>query len=95
MAIPRAARHPVLAHQFINFMLDPKNALQNYSWLGYQPPLTQITTEQLIGDGYVPAHLTDAIVQPSDFAHGDELLQLSSTGTRLWDDAWSKVRAQT
>ena len=33
-----AARHPVLAHRFIDYLLDPDVAVENFSWVGYQQP---------------------------------------------------------
>ena len=42
MAIPKSAEHPVLAHHFLNFLLDPKNALLNFNGIGYQQPLNQL-----------------------------------------------------
>ena len=35
--------NPVLAHLFINYMLDVANALENYSYVGYMQPLTDMT----------------------------------------------------
>ncbi|MGV3489393.1 MAG: ABC transporter substrate-binding protein [Tuberibacillus sp.] len=38
MVIPKTAKHIKAAHQFINFMLDPKNAAQNAEYVGYSTP---------------------------------------------------------
>ena len=39
LCIGRAAKSPVLAHQFLNFMLDEKNAYDNFvNFVGYTPP---------------------------------------------------------
>ena len=35
--------NPVLAHMFIDYMLDVNNALENYSYVGYMQPLTEVT----------------------------------------------------
>ena len=35
--------NPVLSHMFINYMLDVNNALENYSYVGYMQPLTEVT----------------------------------------------------
>jgi spermidine/putrescine transport system substrate-binding protein len=93
MAVTTKAKHPVLAHAFLDFMLQTEHALDNYSWLGYQPPQNSLDPDKLVADEYVPAHLTDAIVRPEDFDKGVQLLQLSRTGETLWDDAWSKFTA--
>ena len=34
----KGGKNPVLAHLFINHMLDPEVAKQNFSAIGYQPP---------------------------------------------------------
>jgi spermidine/putrescine transport system substrate-binding protein len=90
LAIPRAAAHPVLAHHFLNFMLDADHAVDNYSWLGYQPPQNSLDPETLVADEYVPEHLSPAIVRPEDFDRGVQLLQLSREGEAAWDSAWSE-----
>ena len=39
IVINRAAESPVLAHLFVNFLLDKKVALTNFGYEGFQPPL--------------------------------------------------------
>ena len=39
--------NPVLSHMFINYMLDVNNALENYSYVGYMQPLTEVTPHKL------------------------------------------------
>ena len=90
MAIPKSAEHPVLAHLFLNFLLDPKNALLNFNGIGYQQPLTAMDPQSFIDQELVPANLKSAIVQPTDFDHAFEELQLSPTGDRLWQAEWRK-----
>ncbi|HEX6287189.1 MAG TPA: spermidine/putrescine ABC transporter substrate-binding protein, partial [Acidimicrobiia bacterium] len=67
MAIPVNAERPVLAHQFINFMLDADNSLLNFEWVGYQPPQNQITPDFLIENEYAADFLRPALVTPEDF----------------------------
>jgi len=38
MVIPKTAKNIEGAHQFINFMLDPKNAAQNTEYVSYSTP---------------------------------------------------------
>ena len=46
---PRRPRSPVLAHEFLNFMLDEKNAYDNFvNFIGYTPPQNGIDAETLI-----------------------------------------------
>jgi spermidine/putrescine transport system substrate-binding protein len=92
--IGRTAKQPVLAHQFVNFMLDEKNAYDNFvNFTGYTPPQNGIDADALLKQGLIPKTLQEAIVRPEEFATNQELLQLSVTGERLWDDAWSKFKA--
>jgi spermidine/putrescine transport system substrate-binding protein len=92
--IGRTAKQPVLAHQFVNFMLDEKNAYDNFvNFTGYTPPQNGIDADALLKQGLIPKTLQEAVVRPGEFATNQELLQLSVTGERLWDDAWSKFKA--
>jgi spermidine/putrescine transport system substrate-binding protein len=93
-AIGRTSQRPVLTHQFINFMLDEKNAYDNFvNFTGYTPPQKGIDAETLLKQGLIPKTLQEAVVRPDQFASNQELLQLSVTGQRFWDDAWSKFKA--
>ena len=92
--IGRTAKNPALAHRFIDFMLDEKNAYQNFiDFTGYTPPQKNIDAEALIKEGLIPESLTAAVVRPDQFAFNQELLQLTVTGERYWDQAWSKFKA--
>jgi spermidine/putrescine transport system substrate-binding protein len=90
----RAAKSPVLAHQFIDFFLDEKNAYDNFvNFNGYTPPQKGIDAETLLNRGLIPKTLEEAVIRPDQFAANQELLQLSVTGQRFWDSAWSKFKA--
>jgi spermidine/putrescine transport system substrate-binding protein len=94
LCIGRSSKNPVLAHQFLNFMLDEQNAYANFvNFVGYTPPQNAIDAETLIRRGLIPRTLTQAVVRPDQFASNQELLQLSIEGERLWDNAWSKFKA--
>jgi len=92
--IGRAAKNPVLAHEFLNFFLEERNAYSNFvDYNGYVPPQNNIDADLLIKRGLIPRSLTSAVVRPDQFAANQELLQLSVEGERHWDDAWSKFTA--
>jgi spermidine/putrescine transport system substrate-binding protein len=94
LCIGKNAKSPVLAHKFINFFLDEKNAYNNMvNFTGYTPPQKNIDAQTLIKQGLIPKTLTTAVVRPDQFTANQELLQLSVEGQRLWDDAWSKFKA--
>jgi spermidine/putrescine transport system substrate-binding protein len=92
--IPRASRKPVLAHQFLNYVLDEKNAYDNFiQFTGYTPPQTAVDADALIAKKLIPESLRSALVRPDQFAANQELLALSVDGDRYWEDAWSKFKA--
>jgi len=94
LCIGRNTKSPALAHAFLDFLLDEKNAYDNFvQQNGYIPPQKQIDAELLIKQGLIPKTLTGAVTRPDQFAFNQELLQLSVEGERLWDDAWSKFKA--
>jgi spermidine/putrescine transport system substrate-binding protein len=94
LCIGRAAKSPVLAHRFLDFFLEEKNAYNNFvNFVGYTPPQKTIDAEALFKQGLIPKTLTEAVVRPDQFAANQELLQLSIEGERLWDNAWSKFKA--
>jgi spermidine/putrescine transport system substrate-binding protein len=93
LAIPANAEHPVLAHMFLNYLLDEKVALKNFGWLGYQPPLTGIVPDRLVEEGYVPENVRSAIIEQDDFSLGQIPVQLAPEVDSLWLDAWSQVQS--
>jgi spermidine/putrescine-binding protein len=93
LTILRGAKNPVLAHHFLDYLLDTKHSLVNFSWLGYVPPLKAIQPDELVSQGYIPKNLTSTIVRESDFDRGYSLLPLTAAGQGVWQDAWSKFKA--
>ncbi len=94
MGIPRSAKSPVLAHHFINFMLDEKNGFDNFAqYNGYQPPFVSINPDRLISEGIVPKNLASAVLRESDFKDAYFLLELSPTGQTDWQNAWADFKA--
>lgn len=94
MAIPKSAKHPVLAHHFLNYLLDEKHGYDNFAnFVGYQPPFVKLDPDRLVADGVVPANLRTAIVRESDFDQGYVQTELTPTGAKLWQDAWAEFKA--
>ncbi len=84
----RSASNPVLAHLFINNLMDEKVALKNISYNGYMQPVTAITPELLVKEQILPPSLISTAVVPSDFRHGLGELQLPVDADALWQQAW-------
>jgi spermidine/putrescine transport system substrate-binding protein len=93
VAIPRTASKPVLAHMFLDYLLDPAVAQENFSYTGYQPALSAITPEKMVSDGFVAEQLKSTIVTPEIYSYGLQLLQITPTAEALWNDAWATFQA--
>ncbi|MGQ0848498.1 MAG: ABC transporter substrate-binding protein [Actinomycetota bacterium] len=93
LSVLRGADHPVLAHNFLNYMLDEANALENFGWLGYQPPQIGLDTEALVADGWIPENLASTTVNPSDFDLPRAVVptQLSPETEALWLEQWNRA----
>ena len=94
ITIPKSAKNPVLAHQFLNYLLDEKHGYDNFvNYVGYQPPFVTLDPDRLVSDGIVPANLKTAVVRESDFDTGFFQLELSPAGQKLWQTAWAEFKA--
>jgi len=91
-AILSRTKKPVLAHLFLNYILDQDVSYNNFvNFVGYQPPLNSITPEALVSGGVIPANLSTIVMGPADL--GPDALQLMSLtpkGQALWQNAYSK-----
>jgi spermidine/putrescine transport system substrate-binding protein len=85
------AKHPVLAHTFLNYMLDLPNVLTNISYNGYMQPLTAVTPQRLVKEGLLPPNLMSTAVLPSYFRRGVGEFALPATADALWQQAWLSV----
>ena len=92
MVVSANAQHPVLAHRFIDFLYDRGNALDNFSYEGYQPPLNGVETAEWLERGFIPPNLETTIVAPEDFDEGRYLSELSPEGDQLWQDVWTQFK---
>ncbi len=93
MCLGAAAAKPVMAHRFLNYMLDPKNALENFvGYVGYQPPITAIDADALFEQQILPENLRNCVVTREEYANGNAYLGLTADGRRLWDQSWAEFR---
>ena len=58
-----APLHLTVAHLFLNHVLDPDEAFKNFSFLGYQQPLNDMTPEAVIGSGETWSHGTPVLAR--------------------------------
>jgi spermidine/putrescine transport system substrate-binding protein len=86
--ILRSAASPVLAHLFLNYMLDLPNVLENISFNGYMQPMTGVTPQVLVKEQILPPSLMSTVVLPSYFRRGLGELQLPVDADALWQQAW-------
>jgi spermidine/putrescine transport system substrate-binding protein len=90
----KGSKAPVLAHLFIDFMLDAQNALTNYTtYSGYQAPMTSINPDELVGNKVVPEHLATTIVTEDQFAAGYRELELAPDVSSMWESAYQEIQA--
>jgi spermidine/putrescine transport system substrate-binding protein len=94
LAIPSNAKNPVLAHHFLNYLLDEKHGYDNFvEFTGYQPPFTALNPDRLVTDGVVPKNLRTAIVREADFDVASQFTELSPAGATEWQNAWAEFKA--
>jgi spermidine/putrescine transport system substrate-binding protein len=94
-AVCSTTTKPVLAHLFLDFVLDEENAYNNFvDFTGYQPPQNKITADSLVASKVIPENLRTAIMSPEDI--GPDSLQesaLTPKGLKLWQDAYARFNA--
>jgi spermidine/putrescine-binding protein len=93
VTIPRSSRSPVLAHLFLNFMLDMPNALANTRGTGFMQPLNGMTPTRLIREGAVPPSLISTVVLENAYYRGLKELALPAAADALWHQAWQSVES--
>jgi spermidine/putrescine transport system substrate-binding protein len=100
VAICAGAKSPVLAHAFLDHLLDSGVALRNFAWNGYQPPIAEATPQALFASRSpwrrrIPSNLRSAVLTPEVFARGRFLLGLDPAADAQWLRAWEAFRASS
>jgi spermidine/putrescine transport system substrate-binding protein len=93
MVVLRGGKNPVLAHLFLQHMLDSTVASGNFSYIGYQPPQNSINPDDLVKQGFIPATLSACVVQEEYFDVGYRLLELSTANDAAWHKVWLAFNA--
>jgi len=81
--------NPVLAHKFIDYLLDVNNAIENYSYYGYMSPLNGVTPQRLISEKLLPRQLASTVVLPDYFRRGIFQLELPPAAQSMWESTWN------
>jgi spermidine/putrescine transport system substrate-binding protein len=93
ITVSTKAEKPVIAHRFLNYILDPKVAYENFAgYVGYQPPQNSISPTVLLDRGIVPKTLSEAVVTHEAYANGNAYLALTAKGDQLWSNSWARFR---
>jgi len=92
LAVLKGAEHPVLAHMFLNYMLDDKVAVKNFGWNAYQPPINALKPDTLVSDGMIRENLASTVIEQDDFEMGQTPQQLTPEQDERWLEAWSRVQ---
>ena len=89
----KAATNPVLAHHFINFMLDVENAFTNFTFVGYQPALGATTADEIIKRNLAPETLRSCLLTNDEVAKGLRIHALPLAQAKLYESAYSSFNA--
>jgi spermidine/putrescine transport system substrate-binding protein len=93
MAVLKGAKNPVLAHLFLNHLLDEKQGFSNFSYTGYQQPLNAMTPQAVVKKGYLAPNLNNTLIREDQFKNGYVQGTLSQQGQALWENAWAAVKS--
>ncbi len=93
MSVLKGAKNPVLAHLFLNHVLDNHQVFSNFSFNFYQQPINAMTPDVLVKQGLIPPTLKSTLIQRSQFDHGYVDGPLSQSAQVLWENAWAAVKS--
>jgi spermidine/putrescine transport system substrate-binding protein len=93
MAILKSGNNPVLAHLFLNYLLDLDNALENISFNGYMQPIYGVTPQKLVQEQILPPSLESTVVLESYFTKGVSELELAPAVDAQWERDWNEFSA--
>ena len=93
LAVIKGAKNPVLAHLFLNHIINTQEAFTNFSYTGYQQPVDAMTPEALVKEKLIPPTLQTTLIQRSQFDNGYVEGALSQSAQVLWENAWAAVKS--
>ena len=93
IGVLKGAKSPVLAHLFLNHILDYQQALLNMRYTGYQQPQIHEDPAHLVREGLVNPAQATCIARDVDFRNGYLPGGLNTAGNDLWQSTWSTIQA--
>ena len=91
-SICSTTKKPVLAHLWLNWILDTTQGYNNFlNYNGYQPPLTEVDPGKMVKKGILPESLSNTVLTAEDL--GPDSLQemtLTTQGQQLWQNGYSQ-----
>lgn len=98
MVLLERGKNPVLAHTFLNYLMDPDVAFKNMGWVGYQHPQNDMVPAYFEDRGnkwswIVYPNLVNTVAEPGDIDKGIVFLEQSPEVDSMWKDAWNEVVA--
>lgn len=86
------AKKPVLAHLWMNHLLDAEVGYNNSTlYTGYQPALHTFNADDLVKNEILPEQLKNIILTEDDFGEDStQYCALTANGMALWQDAYAK-----
>ena len=93
MVVNAEAQNPVLAHTFLNFLMDVDVGLTNFGYEGFQPPFQGVDEAGFRKAGYIAQNLVTTLVTEEDFAAGQPVLALPPQIDQIWQDEWARFKA--
>jgi spermidine/putrescine transport system substrate-binding protein len=87
------AQNPVLAHKFMNFIMDIDHGLSNFGYEGFQPPFSGVDDKTFLKAGYIPDNLANTLMKQEDFENGQPVLALTPEDDQVWNDEWARLKA--
>ena len=92
-AILKGAKNPVLAHLFLNHIIDTDQAFKNFAFNYYQQPVNAMTPAEVVKRGLVVPNLRNTLISEAQFKSGLVQGPLSQNGEVLWENAWAAVKS--
>jgi spermidine/putrescine transport system substrate-binding protein len=90
-AISKGAKNPVLAHALVDYLYEPDNALANYTYEGFQPPIDSLDLDTAIAKGYLPKSLDYTFVTQDMLPMGVTELELAPAVNQLYQQIYQEV----